>query len=74
MTIKETVDQIKISEKTHLDNTLYIINLVYENNPIKIRRLEIISDDEKIQIGFFDHKIENVFDKSFFSMIDPYLN
>ena len=35
-----------------------------------MRRLEIISDDEKIKMGFFDHRFQNVFDKSFFSMID----
>ena len=76
MTLKQTNDHLEISEKTKLDNVFYYISLIYENDPIKLRRLEIVNDDddEKIQIGFFDHKIENVFDKSFFSMIDPYLN
>ena len=74
MSIEEMVDQIVIGEETYLDSTLYTIRLVYENDPIKLRRLEIISNDEKIQMGFFDHKFENVFDKDFFSMIDPYLN
>jgi len=73
MVIKETANQIKISEKTHLDNTLLTVSLVYENNPIKLRRLEIINDDEKTQMGFFDHNKKNIFDKKFFSMIDPYL-
>ena len=73
MSIKEEVNQIVISEEINLDNTLYVIRLVYENNPIKLRRLEIISNDEKIQMGFFDHNKESVFDKKFFSMIDPYL-
>jgi hypothetical protein len=74
MIVKQTDDHLEISEKTKLDNVFYYITLVYENDPIKLRRLEIMSDDEKIQMGFFDHKIENVFDKSFFSMINPYLN
>ena len=74
MYIEEVGNQIVVSEKTYLDNTLYTIRLVYENDPIKLRRLEIISNDEKIQMGFFDHKFVNVFDKNFFSMIDPYLN
>ena len=73
MVIKETANQIKISEKTHLDNTFLTVSLVYENNPIKLRRLEIINDDEKTQMGFFDHNKKNIFDKKFFSMIDPYL-
>ena len=66
-------NQIVVSEKTYLDNTLYTIKLVYENDPIKLRRLEIISNDEKIQMGFFNHNKENIFDKNFFSMVDPYL-
>jgi hypothetical protein len=74
MTVKQTDNHLEISEKTKLDNVFYYITLVYENDPIKLRRLEIRSDDVKIQIGFFNHKIENVFDKSFFSMINPYLN
>ena len=73
MSIEEMVDQIVIGEETYLDNTLYTIRLVYENDPIKLRRLEIISNDEKIQMGFFNHNKENVFEKNFFSMINPYL-
>ena len=71
--IEEVFDQIVISEEADLDNTFYTIRLIYENDPIKLRRLEIISSEEKIQMGFFNHNKENIFDKKFFSMIDPYL-
>jgi outer membrane lipoprotein-sorting protein len=74
MTIDSYDDQIKISEKIKLDNSMFDISLIYENDPIKLRRLEIISDDENIQMGFFDHNMEDVFGKNFFSMVDPYLN
>lgn len=73
ISIEEVFDQIVISEETDLDNTFYTIRLIYENDPIKLRRLEIISSEEKIQMGFFNHNKENIFDKNFFSMIDPYL-
>ena len=73
ISIEEVFDQIVISEEADLDNTFYTIRLVYENDPIKLRRLEIISSEEKIQMGFFNHNKENIFDKNFFSMIDPYL-
>ena len=73
ISIEEALDQIVISEEVDLDNTFYTIRLVYENDPIKLRRLEIISSEEKIQMGFFNHNKENIFDKNFFSMIDPYL-
>ena len=74
MSLKLTTDQIEITEKILLDNSTYTIRLVYENDPIKLRRLEILGDDEEIQMGFFNHFIESVFDKKFFSMIDPYPN
>ncbi len=74
MTIKESNGQIEISQKTKIDNISYNISLIYENDPLKLRRLEIVGNDEKIQMGFFDHKIEEFLNKSFFSMVDPYLN
>ena len=74
MFVEQSNNHIEISEKIQLDNTFYNIKLIYENDPIKLRRLQIISDDEKILMGFFNHKKEDIFDKSFFSMIDPYLN
>tara|TARA_B100001059_G_scaffold74235_1_gene71838 strand:- start:1375 stop:1959 length:585 start_codon:yes stop_codon:yes gene_type:complete len=73
MSLKEAVDQIVIVEEVYIEGVLYTIKLIYENDPIKLRRLEIISDNEKIQMGFFNHNKENIFDKKFFSMIDPYL-
>ena len=74
MIIEQLSDQIIISEKIKVDNITYDIKLIYENEPIKLRRLEITSDNDKIQMGFFNHSLESSFDKNFFSMIDPYLN
>lgn len=74
MTLKQSSNQIEISEKIIIDNTDFFIKLIYENDPIKLRRLEISGNEEKIQMGFFNHVIKDVFDKKFFSMIDPYLN
>ena len=74
MNIKHSDKKIEISEKIQIDKNFFEIKLIYENEPIKLRRLEIISDDEKIQMGFFNHKSENIYEKNFFSMIDPYLN
>ena len=66
--------KIEVIEKIKLDDVSYNIKLVYENKPINLRRLEIINNDEKIQMGFFNQKLEQNFDDKFFSMIDPYLN
>ena len=70
----ESNNQIEIGEKIKLDNILYNIKLVYENNPMKLRRLEINTSNEKTQMGFVNHNLEKKFEKNFFSMISPYLN
>ena len=64
MNMQHSSRQIEISKKTQIDNNFFEIKLIYENEPVKLRRLEIISDDEKIQMGFFDHKFE-IFPNSF---------
>ena len=74
LTFVESDQKIEIIEKIKLDNILYNIKLVYENRPISLRRLEIIENNEKTQMGFFNHNLKQGFEKGFFSMIDPYLN
>ncbi|MBL6758787.1 MAG: hypothetical protein ISQ17_03450 [Pelagibacteraceae bacterium] len=65
---------IKINDGFILDDIYYQITIVYENKPIKIRKIIIFEDNQNIEISFFDHKSLGVFDKKFFSMIDPYLS
>ena len=72
--VKKSNHEIIISEKIKLDDILYNITLIYENEPIKLRRLEIKNNDDKTQMGFFNHSLEKSFEKKFFSMVDPYLN
>jgi outer membrane lipoprotein-sorting protein len=72
--VKEAKDKIEIVEDIKLDKIVYNIRLIYENDPIKLRRLEINDDNEKTQMGFFNHNLEKEIEKKFFSMIDPYLN
>ena len=73
LVFKESDHKIEISENIKLDKILYKIKLVYENEPIYLRRLEITNDNGKTQIGFFNHRLKQNFEKKFFSMIDPYL-
>ena len=65
---------IKISDGFVLDDIYYQITILYENKPIKIRKIIIFEDNQNIEISFFDHKSLRGFDKKFFSMVDPYLN
>ena len=71
---KKSNNEVIISDLIKLDDVVYKINIVYENEPLKLRKLEILSDDENIQMGFFNHSLEKNFEKKFFSMVDPYLN
>ena len=72
--IESYQSKIEIIEKINLDNIYYNIKIIYENDPIKLRKLEIRNGDEITTMGFFEHSLEQVFDKNFFSMVDPYLN
>ena len=74
LTFTESERKIEITEKIKLDESFYNIKLVYENKPINLRRLEILDNYEKTQMGFFNHTLEQDFEDKFFSMIDPYLN
>ena len=65
---------IKISDSFILDDIFYQITILYENKPIKIRKIIILEDSQSLEISFFDHNSLQFFDKKFFSMTDPYLN
>jgi hypothetical protein len=65
---------IKIYDSFVLDEIYYQITILYENKPIKIRKIMIVEDNQNLEISFFDHKNLEFFDKKFFSMVDPYLN
>jgi outer membrane lipoprotein-sorting protein len=74
LSVTESDHRVEISEKIKLDDILYNIKLIYENKPINLRRLEIEENDGKTRMGFFNLNFEKSFEKSFFSMVDPYLD
>ena len=65
---------IKINDSFVLNDIVYQITILYENNPIKIRKIMILEDNQNLEISLFDHNSLNFFDKKFFSMVDPYLS
>ncbi len=64
---------IKINDSLFLDEIFYQITILYEHKPIKIRKIIILEENQKLEISFFDHNSLEFFNKNFFSMIDPYL-
>jgi len=71
---KVEYNYIKIYDNFILNDVYYQITILYENNPIKIRKIIILEDNQNIEISFFNHNNLEFFDKKFFSMVDPYLN
>ena len=65
---------IKINDRFVLEDIIYEITILYENNPIKLRKIMVLEDNQNLEISFFDHNNLEFFDKKFFSMVDPYLS
>ena len=65
---------VTINDSFVLDDIYYQITIIYENKPIKIRKIILLDDNQNLEISFFDHNSLEDLDKNFFSMINPYLN
>ncbi len=64
-----------ILEKSGFNNeqTKYLINVYFENNPMILRKIEVLINDEFLQISIFNHSYNEDFDKNFFKLINPRL-
>ena len=64
-----------ILEKSGFNNeqTEYLINVYFENNPMILRKIEVFINDEFLQISIFNHSYNEDFDKDFFKLINPSL-
>ena len=55
------------------EGTKYLINIYFENNPVILRKIEVVINDEFIQMSIFNHDYNMDFDKNFFKLINPKL-
>ena len=64
-----------IVEKSGVDNekTKYLIKAYFESNPMILRKIEVLINNDLLQISIFDHKYNEDFDKNFFKLINPKL-
>ena len=64
-----------ILEKSGFDNeqAKYLINVYFENNPVVLRKIEVLINNEFLQISIFNHSYNENFDKDFFKLINPKL-
>ena len=62
---------IELRDNFILNDTQYKIKIIYEDEPIKLRKIVILENEKKIEIGFFNHNNLKIFENNFFSMVDP---
>ena len=64
-----------ILEKSGFNNeqTKYLINVYFENNPMILRKIEVYINNEFLQISIFNHSNNEDFDKDLFKLINPKL-
>lgn len=72
--IRESKNIIELSKAFDLNDNFYKIKVIYENDPIKLRKIVILENSNGFEIGFFGHNNLKTLEKKFFSMVDPYLN
>ena len=70
-TIQENSNNIKLIKKIITKKQKIILRLTFEKNPINLRKIQIITDDEEINFGIFGYNFNPNFDIKFFSMANP---
>ena len=63
----------EIGEIFYTDNKIYFIESIYENNPVKLRKIKVLENEFGFEVGIGEQKKQGVVARNFFSLIDPYL-
>ena len=51
----------------------YVIKLYFENDPLVLRNIEVVVNDDKLKLSIFNHSYNEEYDKDFFKLINPKL-
>ncbi len=62
-----------VIQKKGLDNgeNKYSIRVYFEKNPIVLRKLEVLINEDLLTLSIYDHNYNEEFDKDFFKLINP---
>ena len=71
--IVEFKETITITNNFNFDDVYFKTNIIYESEPLKLRKIKFREDDRNIEIGFFDHKNFEEKKTRFFALINPYI-
>ncbi len=71
-------DELSVSENNlilkkngFIDLEEYSLEIIFENNPIVIRKINVKYQDTNLTISVFNHNYNAVFEKNFFKLINP---
>ena len=67
-------DSIVVKNNFEIDDNFYKTQIIYENEPIKLRKIKVLENEKGFEIGFFNHNSIEIFNNNFFALINPYLN
>ena len=65
-------NSILIKNNFEIMDRFYKVDVIYENEPIKLRKIEVLENKESFEIGFFNHNNLSSVNVDF-SLINPYL-
>ena len=72
--IKIKNNQLTIVKKGVYDEEqIYDIKLYFENDPLVLRNIEVIINDDQLKLSIFNHNYNEDYDKDFFKLINPKL-
>ena len=62
-----------IIEKIGVDNDEknFVIKVYFEKNPLVLRAVEVLFDNEFLKLSIYNHTYDEEFDKNFFKLINP---
>tara|TARA_B100000989_G_scaffold212814_1_gene161700 strand:+ start:913 stop:1509 length:597 start_codon:yes stop_codon:yes gene_type:complete len=62
-----------IIEKIGVDNDEknFVIKVYFEKNPLVLRAVEVLVDNEFLKLSIYNHTYDEDFDKNFFKLINP---
>ena len=70
--LKEESNEL-IVEKTgvDIDQRNFVIKVYFEKNPLVLRAVEVLIDNQFLKLSIYDHTYNEEFDKNFFKLINP---
>ena len=69
-----TNHSITIGDNFEINKKFYKTKIVYENKPIKLRKIKVNENGGGFEIGFYNHNNLEDTKKNFYSLINPYPN